>query len=91
MMTATDPLRAYALACRVGAINKASYAALQCLHIPLKDLIHSTTFEIRHLTALRFKSLLRYYGLCQQTAANVLSSWCFPWKAVSFLLVAWLG
>lgn len=69
-MTATDPLRAYALACRVGAIDEASYAALQCLHIPLKDLIHSTTFEIRYLTALQFRPLLRYYDL-RQTAANI--------------------
>ncbi|KAI0798474.1 hypothetical protein BC629DRAFT_1500088, partial [Irpex lacteus] len=43
-------------------------AAVACLSRPFEEIIASPDPDIRHLSALAFKSLLVYYNKCRQTA-----------------------
>ncbi len=78
--TEENPLRAYILACRANSLPEAQRAAVACLSRPFEEIIASPDPDIRHLSALAFKSLLVYYNKCRQTAASVLSNCRFPWS-----------
>ncbi|KAI0084877.1 hypothetical protein BDY19DRAFT_968587 [Irpex rosettiformis] len=80
----TNPLRAYILACRANSLQEARRAAYRCLVLSLEDIIASAEPEIRHLSALAFKSLLLYYNQCRQAAATVLSSCRFGWTSTAY-------
>lgn len=72
LTTWTDPLRIYALACRVHAEQEARQAAYHCLALTARDIIECDAPELRQISIEAYRGLLKYHSACSLTSRNVL-------------------
>ncbi|GJE90664.1 hypothetical protein PsYK624_068080 [Phanerochaete sordida] len=72
-----EPIRAYAIACRLNLEDEAREAARLCLRIPLATLIDSEVEEIGDIGAKAFKRLLVYRQTCASVVVGRIASWAW--------------
>lgn len=73
-LAGTDAIRAYAVACRFGLKEEASFAARCCLQLPMKTILACKTEELDFVSAVQFRNLLNYRDDCQKAVEAYLRS-----------------